>query len=500
LEPWSEKKVAKFDLSVTFHSSKEGISIEFNYATSLFKRETIERMVGHFTSILAQLTSENMLQKLVTDFQILSHQEQHQLLVEFNNTKTIYPREKTILSFFEEAVVKYPNNVAVTAHNGTLTYAELSHKSEKLAAYLIENGVKNNDLVGIFIDCRLEMIVAVVAVIKSGAAYVPLASDTPLERVSYILEDCQAKFLLSLPSLLQGISTQSKIIDINADFSASLYKRPEMQASDLLYAIYTSGTTGRPKGTLIENRSVVNYSLFLIEDNNINSQTIGAKYISFGFDLSVVEIYPILLSGGKLCIVADEDRKDPFKVNEYYIKYNVQFSCLPTQFAELFFDLKNTSLQNLVVCGEKLRKFTPNSYNIKNSYGPTEITVISHHFIVDKDYDNIPIGKPISNYTGYVVNKNLQLVPLGVVGELLIGGDGVARGYLNRSELTAEKFISNPFQTPQEKAENYNGRLYKTGDLVRFLPDGNLECLGRNDFQVKIRGYRIETGEIEHQL
>ncbi|MES2615083.1 MAG: amino acid adenylation domain-containing protein, partial [Bdellovibrionota bacterium] len=406
----------------------------------------------------------------------------------------------TILNLFEKTVAKYPNNIAVVAKNGSLTYSELSQKSEKLAAYLIENGVKNDDLVGLFIDCSLEMIVAIVAVIKAGAAYVPMAHDTPSERVSYILEDCQAKFLLSLSHLVKNITTKSNIIDINNNFSSYVYKRPKIQENDLLYAIYTSGTTGLPKGTLLENKSVINYINFLIEDNKINSESVGAKFVSIGFDASVVEIYPILLCGGKLCIVPEEWRKDPHKVDDYFTKYNVQYACLPTQFAELFFQLENFSLKNLVVGGDKLRQFLKKPYNIKNSYGPTETTVQSHIFLVDKNYDNIPIGKPLPGYIQYIVDQDMNLVSVGEVGELLIGGSGLARGYLNRPELTAEKFIANPFQTVLERENNFNHKLYKTGDLVRQLPDGNLEFIGRNDFQVKIRGYRIETGEIENLI
>lgn len=318
--------------------------------------------------------------------------------------------------------------------------------------------------------------------------------------ISYILKDSQAKFLLSLPELVGGIKTNSIILYINDLALNGVYCRPRVSSNNLIYAIYTSGTTGKPKGTLLEHRGVVNYVNFLIRDNNLNLESIGSKFAGFGFDASVIEMYPLLLCGGKLCLIPDEDKLDPQKVNKFFIEHQVSYAFLPTQFAELFFELENNILQNMLVGGDKLRKYINKPYAIKNAYGPTEITVESNQFTVDKLYDNIPIGKPLSNYSCYVVNKYMQLLPVGVVGELLIGGDGIARGYLNQPKLTAEKFINNPFQSDVEKIHCYNDRIYKTGDLVCWTSDGNLEYIGRNDFQVKIRGYRIELGEIENRI
>jgi len=397
-------------------------------------------------------------------------------------------------------VAKHPENIAVVAKSGQLTYRELNNRAEEIAGYLINQGVKADDLLGVLIDNQLEMIISVVAVIKSGAAYVPLAYDTPLERVSYILEDSQAKFILTTSGLVDGITTGARIIDVSDSGIKASYVRPNIKHDNLLYAIYTSGTTGKPKGTLLENRGVINYASFLIRDNNLDSSSSGSKFAGFGFDASVIEIYPILLSGGRLCLIPDEDKLDPTKVNAFFERNKIEYAFLPTQFAELFFELENSSLRNLIVGGDKLRKFTPKPYAIKNAYGPTEITVESNQFTVDQWYDNIPIGKPLSNYSCYVVDKSLNLLPIGVVGELLVGGDGLARGYLNQVELTEEKFIANPFQTEEEIRLDYNHRVYKTGDLVKWLADGNIEYIGRNDFQVKIRGYRIELGEIENRL
>ncbi|MBX9890081.1 MAG: amino acid adenylation domain-containing protein, partial [Amoebophilaceae bacterium] len=498
--PWHENKVAKFDLTLTANKSNSDLSLEFNYATSLFARETIQRMAGHFINILQQLAFSSTLSEPVKNLKIMSQLEQDQLLIDFNNTYYDYQRDQTILDLFEDTANSYQENIAVIAVNGSLTYRELNKRAEQLAGYLIEHGVKPDDLVGILIDNRLEMIIAVIAVIKAGAAYVPMAYDTPLERVSYILQDSQAKFLLSLPQFSAGIQAIAHVVDISDQSISGKYQRPHMDHNNLVYAIYTSGTTGKPKGTLLEHRGVVNYVNFLIRDNQLNNTSAGSKFAGFGFDASVIEMYPILLSGGRLCLIPDEDKLDTLKVNEFFTHHQITYAFLPTQFAELFFELDNTSLQNLIVGGDKLRKFINKPYAVKNAYGPTEITVESHQFTVDCMCDNIPIGKPLSNYSCYVVNKHMQLLPIGVVGELMIGGDGVARGYLNQPELTSEKFIINPFQSKENQTQNYNHRIYKTGDLVRWRLDGNLEYIGRNDFQVKIRGYRIELGEIENRL
>jgi len=266
------------------------------------------------------------------------------------------------------------------------------------------------------------------------------------------------------------------------------------------YVIYTSGTTGQPKGTLIAHCSVVNYVTYLIRDNFLDCNTVGSVYAPFSFDASVIEVYPVLLSGGKACLINDSDRLDVAKVNNYFTRNNVTYAFLPTQFAELFFQLKNTTLTNLIVGGDKLKKNINQSYRIVNAYGTTEATVQSTSFIVNGLYENIPIGKPISNVKCYVVDHALNLLPIGAVGELLVGGESLARGYLNQSKLTDEKFIHNPFQMIQEETHGKNNKVYKTGDLVRWLPSGNLEYISRNDAQIKIRGYRIEVSEIENIL
>jgi amino acid adenylation domain-containing protein/thioester reductase-like protein len=498
--PWQENTVAKFDLTLTANKKNHELSLEFNYAVSLFSRATIQRMAEHLLNLFKQLAFATVLNEPIKKLEILSPDERHQLLVDFNGCNVAYPRNKTVIDLFEDTVTTFPEYTAVVAKNGSLTYRELNKRAEQIAGYLMRHGVKPDDLVGILIDNRLEMIIMVIGVIKSGAAYVPMAYDTPLERVSYILEDSQAKFLLTLPELVAGISTNAAIVDISNQAISDIYHRPQVNCNNLIYAIYTSGTTGKPKGTLLEHRGVVNYASFVIQDNKLTEKSIGSKFAGFGFDASVCEIYPILLCGAKLCLIPDEDKIDPVKVNNFFTEHQVNYAFLPTQFAELFFELDNHTINNMIVGGDKLRKFTAKPYTVKNGYGPTETTVESNQFTVDRMYDNIPIGKPLSNYSCYVVNKNMQLLPIGAVGELLIGGDGVARGYLNQGELTAQKFIANPFQSDEEKHRDYNARIYKTGDLVRWLSDGNLEYIGRNDFQVKIRGYRIELGEIENRL
>ncbi|MEI8055384.1 MAG: amino acid adenylation domain-containing protein [bacterium] len=446
---------------------------------------------------------------------ILSNTEYKKLVHEFNRTDKDYPKNKTIHQLFEEQVLRTPNNIAVVYKNTKLTYQELNNNANQLANYLLQNyNTNSDDLIVLCLDRTEQMLISMLGVLKSGGAYVPLDPNYPDDRVGYILDDTKAKVILTndiyknrIQQIIKQKTKQSDVITVdNEKIQAKLAKQKNTNpvtstiSDKLVYVIYTSGTTGNPKGVLIEHRSVTNYMTYLIDYNGLNNTSIGSQYSGFGFDACVIEIYPILLSGGILHIIPERDKLDVTKINDFFNTNKVTYTFLPTKIAESFFGLESSSLINLIVGGEKLEKFSNQTYRIINAYGPTEGTVQSSGFIVSQSYSNIPIGKPINNVKCYVVDIKLNILPIGTVGELMIGGECLARGYLNRPDLTAEKFISNPFQTEEEKLQNKNCRLYKTGDLVRWLPDGNLEYIGRNDFQVKIRGYRIELGEIENKL
>ncbi|MCL5261042.1 MAG: amino acid adenylation domain-containing protein [Gammaproteobacteria bacterium] len=512
------------DIAITLgkiaQPDKHSIIIEIDDGNITIKGNAAYQLeINSIVAALKPLTAKDIPTEIASEnlakINLLSSAQYNQIVYEWNKTDKEYSHEKTIHELFEEQALKHPNNIAVAYKDSRLTYQELNQKANQLAHYLREQyAIKPNNLVALCLDRNEFIFIAILGVLKAGGAYVPIDPKYPDERIGYILEDTKTKVVLTndlhLPRLQQLIKNKtinSDVIAINANNThAILAKQNNLNplnhtsSKNLIYVIYTSGTTGNPKGVLIEHGSIVNYSQYLITENKLTATSSGAQYAGFGFDAVVCESYPILLSGGTLYIIEDNEKLSPTKVNEFFLMHNINYAFLPTKFAELFFLLKNNSIANLVVAGEKLEKFVKQPYHVINAYGPTEASVHTTSFIVDRAYNNIPIGKPINNVKCYVVDNNLQILPLGATGELLIGGKSLARGYLNRHKLTAEKFIANPFQTAEEKSQNKNSRLYKTGDLVRMLPDGNLEFIGRNDSQVKIRGFRVELGEIEKQL
>lgn len=431
---------------------------------------------------------------------LMDDHEQKQLLYDFNETFYEYPRDATILDLFEDVVANYPENISVSAADGQLSYQELLIKSQSCAAQLQASGVCPGDFVAVLSSRSTNYYVMVLAVLYSGAAFIPLDISYPKERVLGILEDSSA-FLLTnnehnYPDLVKRIvTTASK--DEKLCFVKSV-STPESPTC----LIYTSGSTGKPKGVILTQRNIINFCSWYSKERSLTAGEHYAEYASFGFDAgAIMGTFPALLSGSSIYVVPEEIRLDLNAIKDFIIDNQIVGCFFATLIAEQF--TENFTLQGVrfIECGgEKLKKYTPQSFDFYNGYGPTECTVYSTQYKVTQEQTNIPIGSPLMNYSCYVVNKYLQAVPLGVVGELLIGGDGVGLGYLNQPELTAEKFIANPFQSEEEKRRGYNHRVYKTGDLVRWLPDGNLEYIGRNDFQVKVRGYRIELGEIENRL
>ncbi|HBS60840.1 MAG TPA: non-ribosomal peptide synthetase, partial [Firmicutes bacterium] len=361
-------------------------------------------------------------------------------------------------------------------------------------------GVKPDDRVAIMVSRSAEIMIGALAIMKAGGAYLPVDPDYPAERIRYMLADSGAQVLLSqghLKNKAEGFSGVWLDLDDEGLYAGEGTEIDSInKPSDLAYVIYTSGSTGKPKGVMIEHRNLINLCCSHNLSYNLTDADNSAAYIAFGFDGSVVSMFPPLAVGACLHIIPEEIRLLLDELNRYFEDNRITITVLPTQFAEQFVELvDNKSLKALVTGGEKLKVYNHRHYLLVNEYGPTENTVDATAFPVDKSYANIPIGKPRHNVWAYVVDKQGCAQPVGVPGELWLGGAQVARGYLNRPELTAEKFVANPFAAGEE-----NARVYKTGDLVRWLPDGNLEFLGRIDQQVKIRGYRIELGEIEQQL
>ncbi len=484
----------KFDFTMGLEEKDKDINIYMEYRTALFKEDTIKRMAGHFICLLKDVTRNPDCR--LKDINILT-EEELKLFHDFNKTDMPYPKDKTVIEIFEEQVKKSPHNTALVYKDKKLTYEELNEHANQLAGLLRNKGIKPDNIVGILVKPSLEMIVGTMGILKSGAAYMPIDFKFPPDRVRYMLEDSNSSILLTQKPFIENLKDfPGEIIDLEKE---SLYEgnssNPDIvtKPENLAYIIYTSGSTGKPKGVMIEHSSLINLCYWQRENINLLPSDRVTKYAGFAFDVSVAEIFPTLTAGSSLYIISDDIRMSLKDLNEYYETHGINKIFLPTQFSEHFMELiDNKSLSIVDVAGEKLKHYKKMNYRVFNKYGPTEYTVYTTCFEVDKFYENIPIGKSVGNTKIYILDKNNKLQPPGLPGELCISGAGLARGYLNNPELTAEKFVENPY-LPGEK-------MYRSGDLARWLPDGNIEYLGRMDYQVKIRGFRIEPGEIEQEF
>ncbi len=478
--------------------AKRRDEIEFflDYRVSAYRQSEIDYMAGHIYSLIEEIL--NAPGKKISEYDFISAKEKRRLINEVNDTESYYPPDKTFCDLFDEQAAKTPDKRAVVYLEESITYGELSDKSAALARKLRSLGVGRDNIVGIFADRSLEMFTGVIGIIRSGAAYMPIDTKYPVDRIEFMLADSGSKVLVTQRHLIGLIKFDGVIIDLDDE---SIYQDSCCGQSleninkpqDLAYVIYTSGSTGRPKGTLIEHRALLNFSCWYKNEHNITSEDRLSKHASFGFDVSISETFPPLIAGAEVHIISEEIKMSLGELNDYFEKNQITIGFFTTQLAEQFNEnIDNRSLRILYAAGEKLRTFTPRNYKLFNGYGPTECTVYTTFFPVDKFYTNIPIGRPLANTKLYVVDRFGNLMPEGYAGELYVGGDCLARGYLNRADTTAEKFVSGPFCGGE--------RVYKTGDLVRWLPDGNMEYFGRIDSQVKIRGFRIELGEIEIEI
>lgn len=498
-----ENNISKLDLTLNITNDTKGYLIDFEYCTDLFKTETVQTMEEHFVRLLHEVIEHP--EKRLDDISMINSKEEEKLLIEFNETDADYPKQKTVVELFEEQVMKTPDNIAVEFEEQQLTYAQLNARANSLARLLRqEYDIKPNDFVVILTERCLEMIVGIYAILKAGAAYVPVDPSYPEERIKFIINDCKPKVILC------GSSAPDIDLPIISIKEEANYKMecdeltPVNKPNDLMYVIYTSGTTGWPKGVLIEHVNVVR---LLKNDKfrfDFRETDIWTQFHSYCFDVSVWEIFGSTLSGAKLIVPSQETAKDTYTFGKLIEEQGVTILCqVPSPFYALMDVTTNQTFPNLrylFLAGEALHPALLKEWHnnneqcrIFNMYGPTETTVYTTYREIDDDVIErgiSDIGKPLPTLKLYILNGN-KLCGIGVPGELCIAGIGVARGYLNRQELTLEKFVDNPFE------ENV---MYRTGDLVRWLPDGNVEYIGRMDDQAKIRGYRIEPREIESRL
>jgi amino acid adenylation domain-containing protein len=508
-----ESTTTKVDLALSMENTTQGLMGVWEYNTDLFDTSTIERMIGHFVTLLEGIVANP--QERISQLPLLTAVEQQQLLVDWNNTSVDYPFDKCIHQLFEEQVQRTPDAVAVvyedvqTQHVASLTYHQLNCRANQLAHYLRILGVKPDTLVAICVERSLLMIVGLLGILKAGGAYVPLDPEYPIERLSFMLEDAQVSLLLTQQQLINKLPQhQAKQVFLDEVWEKIAQNNQDnpisgARAFHLANVIYTSGSTGRPKGVMVEHKGLCNLAQAQIQTFGLTSDSRILQFASFSFDASIWEIVMALSSGGTLYLGTKDSILPGKPLIDKLRNYSITHITLPPSALAVMPMEELPTLQTIIVAGEacsaELIEQWSIGRNFFNAYGPTETTVCATIAKCTLEDEKISIGKAIANTQVYILDENLQPVPVGVPGELHIGGVGLARGYLNRPELTQEKFISNPFGGSRGRTQ-HSALLYKTGDLARYLPNGNIEYLGRIDNQVKIRGFRIELGEIEAAL
>ena len=493
-------QTAKFELTFSINETATGLHCSIEYNTDLYKQSTIERMVGHYGELLQSIVS-NPGEK-VSKLQMLTKNEEEQLTKEFNDTSADYRKDKTITQLIEEQAQKTPNKTAVVYEDKALSYKELNEKSNQLANYLRKRGVGAETLVPVCVERSIDMLTSILGILKSGGAYVPIDPEYPQDRIAYMLEDTGAKLIVSSQASQNKLSQQqaAEIITIDTDWKEISKESKEdlnieIAPTSLAYIIYTSGSTGKPKGVMIEHKNASAFIDWCHQEFREDTFEVLLAGTSMCFDLSVFEFFYPLTVGKRIRIL--ENGLDISK--HLSTETKILTNSVPTVIESLLkeeVDISNISSINMA--GEPIPSFVHQNLDteriaVRNLYGPTEDTTYSTIYHLHKEQPLL-IGKPISNTFVRIINREDNLVPIGVPGEICLGGAGLARGYLNREELTSEKFALDLFE-PEKKS-----RLYKTGDLGRWLEDGNIEYLGRLDNQVKIRGYRIELGEIENVI
>jgi amino acid adenylation domain-containing protein len=496
---------AKVDLQLQLFDRTDGIFARFTYNTDIFDAATISRMAGHFRTLLEGIVANP--DQCLSKLPVLTQAETHQLIAEWNDTRTNYPKGRPLHDLFESQVERTPEATAVMFGNELLTYRELNRRANQLAHHLVSLGVGPDVLVGILVERSLEMVVGLLGILKAGGAYVPLDPAYPGERIAFMLEDSEVAVLLTQRPLLETIpDSRAKVVVLDTDWDEIAKAQTDnpvhrVGAENLAYVIYTSGSTGKPKGVQIPHRAVVN---FLTSMSHTPGMTEGDRLLSvttLSFDIAGLEIYLPLIVGASVEIVSREVSSDGFQLlAKLASSAATVMQATPVTWRMLIeAGWKGTPNLKMLCGGEAISRklatqLLQSGGSLWNMYGPTETTIWSTCSRIASEHEPIVIGRPIANTDIFILDELLQPVPIGVAGELHIGGEGLARGYLKRPELTAEKFIASPF------AQDPDARLYKTGDLARYRPNGDIECLGRIDHQVKLRGFRIELGDIEAAL
>jgi amino acid adenylation domain-containing protein len=509
-----------YPITLSVYDQGEGFALNMEAD----RRIDPNRMLGYISTAIQSLVEalEKAPQRVALTLPMLPESERHQVIETFNATPVTYPQEKLIHELFEEQVKRTPDAVAVVYEQQTLTYAELNGRANQLARYLKDKGVGPDKLVGICVERSLEMVVSLLGILKAGGAYVPLDPSYPIERLTYMLNDAAPRVLLTQDRLRERLAdTVAVVIALDNEWSEIAeqsttnvdLRESRLNSHNLAYVIYTSGSTGQPKGVMVEHRNVIRLFAATAQSFNFNDRDVWTLFHSVAFDFSVWELWGALLYGGRVVVVPHLTARSPKEFYRLVCAEGVTvLNQTPSAFAQLIDAQAQSageqhSLRVVIFGGEALELRTLQPWverngverpQLVNMYGITETTVhVTYRLLAEEEIESERgslVGKPIPDLRAYLMNKHRQLVPIGVPGEIYISGAGVARGYLNRPELTAERFLSDPFSADPQ------ARMYKTGDLGRWRADGTIEYLGRNDHQVKIRGFRIELGEIEAQL
>jgi amino acid adenylation domain-containing protein len=493
---------ARFDLELQITETPDGLQLWWIYADSLFEAATIERMGAAFELLLQGIVASP--RKPVRQLP-LADEAERELMASWNDSTMPYERDCPVHTLIERQAQRQPDALALTFEEESLTYAEFNRRANQLAHRLIALGVKPDDRVALCVDRSLEMMIGVLGILKAGGAYVPLDPAYPLDRLAYMLSDSAPMALLTKQAIRDRLSLLDAVtIPVLALDDAALATLPadnphvaDLTSRHLAYVIYTSGSTGLPKGVLLEHAGMINLAANQETIYGITPQSRVLAFASLSFDTATWEWLMALTTGASLHICHQDDRFSAERIARLLLKQRITHATLPPALLTQMDVQRDYALQVLIVageaCEERLAWTWAQRCRVCNSYGPTEATVAATHAEIAVG-EHIVLGRALANVHMQVLNEHLQPQPVGVVGELYIGGAGVARGYLNRPELTSERFVADRFSTVPD------ARMYKTGDLGRWLPDGSIDYLGRNDFQVKIRGFRIELGEIETRL
>jgi amino acid adenylation domain-containing protein len=495
---------------LTLLLSEDSTGCHWVYDTAILDSDTIASMQRQFATFLQYAVADSS--RPVVEIPLLTEAEYRQVVIDWNNTQVDYPLHLCLHQLFEAQVERTPDAVAVSSEGKDLTYRALNQRANQLAHYLQKLGVGPEVLVGVFMERSLEMVISLYGILKAGGAYVPLDPEYPPERVAFMLKDTQVPVLLTQERLVASLPEHgAKVICLDSDWATIAEGSADnplsgVSAENLAYVIYTSGSTGRPKGAMNTHRGICNRLLWMQDTYRLTRADRVLQKTPFSFDVSVWEFFWPLLVGARLIVARPGGHKDSAYLVKLIVEQEITTLHFVPSMLQVFLEDREVEkcqcLKRVICSGEALpyelqkRFYTRLDAELHNLYGPTEAAVDVTYWACQRESSQriVPIGRPVANTQIYLLDSRLQPVPVGVPGELHIGGVQVARGYLNRPELTAERFIRDPF------SDQPGAQLYKTGDLARYLPDGNIEFLGRMDFQVKIRGFRIELGEIESVL